>query len=155
MTTPDSLESSEVWLAQLLRPLQGSPTFERVQLYTARFTGGPKLSEYLADDKILATDKATVLDSLISILEAGDFSRLPEIVERAPDGTGTAVISEGGPCAPLKSGAVVVDLLPPGPLTRAEVRSIAREEAREVMADVMGKISRVLGHDNEPESDET
>jgi hypothetical protein len=36
-------------------------------------------------------------------------------------------------------------------LTAAEVRAIAREEARAELADVLGKIGRVLGHPVEEE----
>lgn len=142
---PEPVSKSEARLTELLLPLKGTPVFERVQLYVARFAGGRKLSEYLADKSVSRDAKDNLLDTLVAILDGNDLSRLPEIV--AP-----AVVAKSATVEPPSalSSAMAGDA-PAFSLTAAEVRAIAREEARAELADVLGKIGRVLGHPVEEE----
>jgi len=153
MSASPALQTAEGRLHNLLLEHRGTPIFERVKLYVAKFAGGRKLSEYLADAAEKEEDKLRVVSTLVAILSAQDFSRLPEL----------PVMENGN--APLTAREAPVDRLiaerqamidanearisePPEddttPLTADEIRAIARKEARAELADVLERVAKVL-----------
>jgi len=142
--TATPLQRAEARLQTLLLEYRDTAILERVKLYVAKFSGGKKLSEYLSDPEILEADKLRILGSLTSIISSGDFSRLPELP--GVDGLKPHVVIIDEPPAPTNGvhQEAVEEDEPEEPLTMAQIRAIARREARAELADVLEKVAKVL-----------
>lgn len=128
------IADAEKALSKLLRDVTPE-VFARVQAWTTKMTAGAKLSEFLYDDKLPVADRVMVARSLIDILEAKDYERLPVAEKPAkrkaePD----EVSAESG-----KNGDEP-ESLPPS----EEQRSIVRQEVRLQLAIVMERIAKAL-----------
>lgn len=135
MITLTPLDVAQNKLHTLLLEHRDTVTMERVKLYVAKFSGGRKLSDYLADASVPDADKLKVVGALTAIVTQRDWSRLPEIpamVEVKPtNGTAHEAVTddEEGDDAPL---------------TAEQVKEIARREARAELADVLERVAKVL-----------
>lgn len=126
-------------LVALLGEIRGTPEAERVTLWVAKMAAGKKLSEFIADASVDVKDKVTVLRSLVDILLAKAYERLPELpgAEIAPATVVTTARPQaeapGDDEAPGDSSA----------FTPAQLAAIRREVRRQLAA-VFGTMARVL-----------
>lgn len=119
---------------QMLEYLR-TPIEERVNLYVAKFSGGKPLSEYVANAEVKDEDKLRVMGALSAIISSGDWSRLPEI---DPIRGGPNVAAEEDRLANGEAHEHVDE----DPM--AQMKAIARKEARAELADVLEKVAKVL-----------
>lgn len=139
MTPATPIQRVEGRVQLLLLEHRNTPTFERVRLYVAKFSGGRKLSEWLADADVPENEKMRVMSSLEAILSAKDFGRLPELPIGGTEPV-LAVIDEL-PATKLNGDDHEDEFTA---LSPNQIRAIARREARAELADVLEKVARVL-----------
>lgn len=123
-----SYTDTQTKLAGLLMGLQGTETLERVKIYVGRFSGGRSLTDYLGDASVTLSDKETMCESLLTILQNQDWSRLPELVANS-----IAETLQGQNPPALASEQ-------PRTFTESEIRSLIRQE----LGGVLARIATVL-----------
>lgn len=146
-------------LIALLGEAKDTPgLFPRVEAWIAKMTGGRKLSAYLHDAAVPPKDRITVGKTLVDILLAKDYGRLPEVGADAKVEADFAAMqvardneaAEGRRVAQVEAeekrrvAAEEADALPPAP---DELRAQIRAEVRKELAAVLQTIAKVLRED--------
>lgn len=101
---------------------QDATLYARVQLWVGKFTGGRPLSDWLHDETVPLKERVMIARSLVDLLLAKHFDRLPSL----PAGQERA----GAKCR--------------SPELPADMRAFVRAEVRKELADVFNRIAKVL-----------
>lgn len=131
MIAVSPIETAHRNLQSLLREYRGDAIHTRIDLYVAKFSGGKTLTDYLADTEVKDDQKIRLLQTLSAIITQCDWSRLPEIEKMATD---------------RANGGSHPDIEPEDDtrFSAAQIKAIARLEARAELADVLERVAKVL-----------